>query len=1044
MSWRKWLVRLLVFSVFAGGACAVALYQRWTDPAVVRQQVIERLEALFPGAAVSLESARLRLLGGIVLNELRIVRRDDPDRHDILHVPSAVVYHDKEHLLDGKIAFRKVELHRPRLRLQRGRDGAWNLAGLTDEAPAGIEQLPTLVIQQGIVSLDDRLTRPGTPPLEVSDVNLTIINDPLPTVTCSGSAASDSLGALQLSGTWQRDTGAIGLSAQVAGVPLTPQLIQRVAAFCPNKQLAPFPLEGQADLKAEVSYQPGGSVPLSYDVRCQLRQVKVNHPQLPLALQGLEGSLRCTDGRLTVERLVAVSDKQARLDVLRATAQLPRPDEDFEAVATVKNLRLEPDLFRRLPQGIQDLAAMFQVTGVGSVKIQARRERGRWREQRCTLYPEGLAACYEWFKYPCDGITGEVEYDALQGLTRVEVRGRASGQPGTLRGYWKGGFKDADARLEVLVNGLPLNDVLLKALPDGMRELARSFHARGRCNAQVRIVSTPGGGGMQCTYHAQFLDTTVRWDNFPYPLEQVTGFLDVFPDHWQGRDFRGTHNGGEVLVQGRSHPVAKGQEHLPARVVIDISARNVALDGDLQAALKPRPALLKVWDTFSPSGRFNFTARIDRQPGQPDHDMDVKLDVRGCSVVPTFFPYALNDLTGTFRYHKDRVEIANVSARHGHTRLSLASGTVDLYDNNGYYADLKDLRGNPVLPDADLLTALPEALRSACQGVGLRDPFAVKTRLVVAQAPEAGSLTDVYWDGQLWLNGARLQVGVDVDKLTGTLACVGRHNGRQLLGLTGNVLLDRATALGQPFQNVHARLLVRESTPDILAVGVRAPAFGGDVSGQGRVEFRSDDLRFELNLTASQIQLEQFGKHNFGAKSELTGVAGARLHLTGLGSGVDSLEGNGTLDIPYTSLTRLYNLPLLLDLIKFLGLRWPDRTAFEEAHAVFAIRGKRVDIGRLDLLGNVVSLYGQGGVNLDGTEVQLDFYPSWARVEQVLPPVIRSIPPAISKNLLKIEVRGKVSGNADDVKFHKKPLPVLLDPLLQVRDFMVGKKSGQD
>src|SRR5262245_39666470 len=114
MSWRKWLVRLLVFGVLAGAAFAVVLYQRWTDPAVVRQQVIARLEKLFPNASISLESARLRILGGIVLNELRIVRRDDPNRHDILHVPSAIVYHDKEHLLNGEIAFRKVELHRPR------------------------------------------------------------------------------------------------------------------------------------------------------------------------------------------------------------------------------------------------------------------------------------------------------------------------------------------------------------------------------------------------------------------------------------------------------------------------------------------------------------------------------------------------------------------------------------------------------------------------------------------------------------------------------------------------------------------------------------------------------------------------------------------------------------------------------------------------------------------------------------------------------------------------------------------------------------------
>ena len=36
---------------------------------------------------------------------------------------------------------------------------------------------------------------------------------------------------------------------------------------------------------------------------------------------------------------------------------------------------------------------------------------------------------------------------------------------------------------------------------------------------------------------------------------------------------------------------------------------------------------------------------------------------------------------------------------------------------------------------------------------------------------------------------------------------------------------------------------------------------------------------------------------------------------------------------------KLARLPLLLDLLKWLGLRLPDRTAFEQAHADFRIEG---------------------------------------------------------------------------------------------------------
>src|SRR5271166_628982 len=101
MSWRKLLVRGLVFSVLVGCGAAVALYRHMTDPAGIRDKVVDKLQQLFPGAEVSLDSARLHFFGGIALGELRLTRRDDPDQRAFLHVPSAVIYHDREHLLDG-------------------------------------------------------------------------------------------------------------------------------------------------------------------------------------------------------------------------------------------------------------------------------------------------------------------------------------------------------------------------------------------------------------------------------------------------------------------------------------------------------------------------------------------------------------------------------------------------------------------------------------------------------------------------------------------------------------------------------------------------------------------------------------------------------------------------------------------------------------------------------------------------------------------------------------------------------------------------------
>src|SRR5262249_42607869 len=199
MTWRKWLVRCLVFTITSGLGAAGLLYQQWTNPASVRQQVIDHLGLYFSGAHVSLDSAHLRLLGGISLRELRLSRRDDPNKADLLHVPEAMIWPDKEQVVNGKFTIRKIELYRPHLRVCRSRDGRWNLAGIL--APPNLDEyVPTIEFRQGTIILEDQITCPHLPVVEISGVNLTFINDPLPTIRFQGKGASRLAEALEARG----------------------------------------------------------------------------------------------------------------------------------------------------------------------------------------------------------------------------------------------------------------------------------------------------------------------------------------------------------------------------------------------------------------------------------------------------------------------------------------------------------------------------------------------------------------------------------------------------------------------------------------------------------------------------------------------------------------------------------------------------------------------------------------------------------------------------------------------------------------------------
>jgi hypothetical protein len=90
----------------------------------------------------------------------------------------------------------------------------------------------------------------------------------------------------------------------------------------------------------------------------------------------------------------------------------------------------------------------------------------------------------------------------------------------------------------------------------------------------------------------------------------------------------------------------------------------------------------------------------------------------------------------------------------------------------------------------------------------------------------------------------------------------------------------------------------------------------------------------------------------------------------------------------------------------------------------------------LSLLGNAVSLNGQGTMNLNGTDLNLDFYSIMGR-SLPLPRGLDKIPPLISKQLLKIKVRGSF----DKREVTKEPVPFVVEPLKQLLKYMDGRQK---
>jgi hypothetical protein len=1003
----------LTASTIAAGGIA---YQHWTNPETVRAEVLQELEAHIPGARVSLESAQLRLLGGISFSALRLFRRDDPGQTVLIDVPSGALFHDKESLRRGVLEIRKIVLERARIRVIRRPDGTINLAGLLPE-PNLKFKVPTIELNRATFLFEDQHSAPGTAPLIAKDVHLTIINDPRPTLLFEGSGLSDLLGAIKVTGgRFGRGSNEFAATVSLPAAQITGDLIERVANYCPKAGTHARQLSGTLAFMASFRRNPANES-WSYETHAHITHGTFSHAQIPVPLKELDVRASCVDGQATVEKLTAAA-AGARVE---ASGKSPSLEfSDLDGALKIDHLSATEDVLRTLPEGVRQVIDEFDPHGACSLAVEIHRHNGELREQ-CIVHPEEGDGSYVKFPYRLRRVTGTIEHqlDSARSydFVRVDLVGYSGARPVRIVGTVEGRNSPA---LDLSIRGelIPIEDQLRAALPAEYQKLVSSFNPRGQVDVDAHIHKAKNNAALDYRYLVRFRDCSMAYEIFPYPVEGIGGVLDIRADHWEFNDFKCGHKGAGFQARGRSQRTPDGTE-----IRIEITGEKLPLDDELYVALQHQ-GLQSTWKKLSPQGKIAFLADVTLSPRRKDPEIAVTVTPQGCSIKPDFFPYTLADIYGTVVYREHGVTLNRLSGRHGSTAFQLEEGKVFFPPDGSTSVDLVHLMANPVIPDQELCSALPPQLGSVVARLGLKDPLSLLTNMTIEiPAVASGAPPYIYWDGGLRMKNAKLRAGASFEHVNGIIWCRGKHHGN-FGNVVGNIELTEATLFNQPFRDLRTQIVVDGKEPEVLKLpNFKARLFDGDVGGEIRIEL-GNRPHYAVNLTGSQLRLDLFGKHNdLGPKAQLQGLAAIRVFLQGAGDDLNGLRGDGSFDVENG---KMYNLPLLLDLLKFLNLRWPDRTAFEDAHIRFSLEGPVIQINQLDLLGNAISLGGKGTVNLVTKDIKMDLYAVMGRVTSLAVTPLKQILPEISKGLFKIKMTGRIG---EQLRFQKEILPVFVEPV---------------
>ena len=273
------------------------------------------------------------------------------------------------------------------------------------------------------------------------------------------------------------------------------------------------------------------------------------------------------------------------------------------------------------------------------------------------------------------------------------------------------------------------------------------------------------------------------------------------------------------------------------------------------------------------------------------------------------------------------------------------------------------------------------------------------------------------------LDNTRLQCGIELSEVTGQITLSGLHDGQRLYA-KGQLQLDQATFHGQPFKNLQAGVSL--TSEEILLSQFQGTLHGGKIQGEIRVNFTSS-MNFTVDMLGQQIDLAPLMQAALGRSTEVRGKLEARMLLSGSGGDLRSLRGQGRVRVEEGA--RIYDVPLILDLINHFSRHLPKNTSFQEAEAHFDVAGEQLKINRLLLSSAALTLRGQGEMKANGTDLNLEMYGvPYGRAVPLLPPLIDRIPPTISKQLMKIRLRGSLA----KVQITTEPLPAVVEPIVDM------------
>jgi len=1013
----RWVLLSLVLLLAAFFAAMRVLL----SPELYRRKAIEKLSN-YLNVPVEVEEARFHPTGGISMAKVKVF--SSPEKSRILFQAEKVsLKHRSASLLRNRFEIREAELLNPILFVDfvQGPGGTTSdvreILQAIRKPGAKMEKIPTLRVRNGKVVLryHPMSGRARQSSVEKIDLSLGPDKERAGNFSIAGSIRDEELGNWDVRGRYDPKSQFLQFRAK-SGLLNMGKTLREYLPQAGRKIWDSFNPAGKATVEAFFQYDGSSPEPVGFKICVHLQDAQMAYAKFPYRLTSINGDLE-------------FDQKGVRFENLRASAgdlNVVGRGEFFgygkgagmDLTISAENLPIDSKLRDAFAPSHRSGWEQLNPSGVADATIRLRRKKGRKHiniEVDAKIRSGRLA--FRDFPYDLSNIEGSFHYRDgslfIDGLTSKVGSSRVS-ILGQIREF--GLHPGVDLLIEA--KGIPLDDKIAALLPEGVQGLWRECGIGGKVDLVARLFRKAGeGNSYGWDARVNLSQGRICYTGFPYEVKGLEGTLSLRRDGIEIDGLTSQTPDRSIFLSGKLEEA--GREPL---INLHIVASNIPLDEDLERALPL--SVQKWWRALSPEGKISIICDLTRS-GENPPQIDLRLELLSASILYERFPYSISDIRGEVRYSSGVITLQNLRGRHGKTFLT-CSGHLFTGEPSGdiqFRVGVQDL-----LLDEELRGVLPEGLRRLWDTFSPEGKVHFDTRVITRTTPAGKKRVDFQTD--LRFDRVSLHSGVRIGEALGKASLEGFKEGESY-AFQGQTRLKSVKITGKQLTDLSA--LFSKEGDSIGFHNVSATIYGGLLKGSAKVTL-SAPVIFGAQAQIKDMGLRPLSKEVFGYENPgITGKVSGVIHLQAGPARSEGLAADGEL---YVREAKLWELPVVLAMLKLLNLSLPERTAFQEADLKYYISDDQVVVPEIALRGKALSIYGHGRMGLEGS-LNFDFV---AGLGPQLPylPFVTGIIHNLQRQVAELRVGGTFA--KPDVRLEPRGIFSLAAEIF--KEFLQGKRGS--